>query len=527
MDGDLQPLLVDVAPDSAERPSAAQRHDVLSQQLTQLWDHDADGSFLQSLSSLFSPNTGLCLYTDFSGMGCPEMVVSLMAHMMMTNLPEPPNLLCWRASDVDPICRRTLKKAQRDGPRHVFGNIRRRVDSATNAMLNGFLRRAESAFQDAVVAKASTSELKTVAESIGNGLMSNALTALQSCTWQEFDWCYRTKSRAPVHAPKSDRKLQHMVPIAVAGTVCKQWSAMNTQARRFRCQTALSMLTWCMELMWLQPHMAIHECTPFFDVAWLVAACSSLYFIQTLVFSCLNLGQAYNRKRRYTILLHKGHRIFNLSYEVGFSTIFFKDVVEDATKAYFIAGQAAIDECLKKLAANKFICDHAGWSCRDLLPECLRQRLLGYEKLARRRFLPCNKYIVNLCQEASFTGLNGASLGFSVVPTILTKTSTLWNMRLGRLMLLEEMMLVHQVPTLDDLNQKGIPPFGFQTLLAENGLPENYFVHLLGNGMALCQLHAVMLFGLATTLKKSSIAVAIKAEPEEEVEDAIVAYEQF
>ena len=63
--------------------------------------------------------------------------------------------------------------------------------------------------------------------------------------------------------------------------------------------------------------------------------------------------------------------------------------------------------------------------------------------------------------------------------------------------------------------------------IVDNGLPENYFVHLLGNGMALCQLHAVMLFGLATTLKKSSIAVAIKAEPEEEVEDAIVACEQF
>ena len=70
--------------------------------------------------------------------------------------------------------------------------------------------------------------------------------------------------------------------------------------------------------------------------------------------------------------------------------------------------------------------DGEPWLPRDVLPEGLHVRLLAYEKACRKSHCLL-KFIVNLCRNQSF--MKGRS---EFVPTLLTHTSALWSMRVGR-----------------------------------------------------------------------------------------------
>ena len=235
-------------------------------------------------------------------------------------------------------------------------------------------------------------------------------------------YCY--KHRGPCRFYGPDDLDPVVFRVVVAGTTCTSWSRMGKN-KKWAASSAVAFIVWAYTTLWQVPDAIVHECTPDFDVAMMTLIFGSLYVIQSLVFSPCDRGLPTSRPRRYTLLLLRARCNPTLSYDLlGFGGLFFRHCIMTGhvfweAPDHMVSSFGARLASLRGLPAEQS--DGQLWPWRDLLPTTLLVRLIGYERLCRKRNKPPT-YIVNLLQNAFWM----SSLS-DTVPTLLTKTSLLWS----------------------------------------------------------------------------------------------------
>lgn len=129
--------------------------------------------------------------------------------------------------------------------------------------------------------------------------------------------------------------------------------------------------------------------------------------------------------------------------------------------------------------------DGAQWSMRQVLHEGLARRLDAYEAALGKRKA---RFIVNLHQNHSFVRR------FSeLCPSLLTRTSTLWDMKLNRLMLPIEHLVVMGLPIFDE-GREDNDRFSVELLALDGTLSSAEIKHFAGNGMHHAAVGLVLAF---------------------------------
>ena len=474
-----------------------------------------DPHYLQAVVDECHSDRGMMLLTDFSGMAAPEMASQFFLANVKPYLASPPKLVCWRASDFALAAHKVLL-AQHwcHGPRHVFGNILKRVPRSTLPTVLQMQDRVQPAIDSCMQQSGMTK--KYAVKYVGDQWMASLRGILQEAPWDVNMRrpCYRCQRRCLVHAPGEEG----MSRLAIAGTVCKSFSAIG-KGLRHASQHATSMLVWAVELTVYLPEIAIHECVASFDPVWLLAAIGGLYFVESFVFSSQDLGEPYKRRRRWTIALKKSCRAFKIPMKQFFPTVFFGELLACAD-IYFFADEDTLALFKAQMAEAKHLVSHASIDFRSLMKETFQGRLNGYEKLCRRLLLPCNRFVVNLLQTAKFARLL-MSDDKVCMPTLLCNTSYPYSMHLQRPLHITERLAVHNIPTsAQTLEALGVQPFGIHFCL-EN-LRDRQVQALLGNSMSLSQMHSVMLYVMATTRRQPCMPTATPPMLEDGDDDEFV-----
>ncbi len=146
------------------------------------------------------------------------------------------------------------------------------------------------------------------------------------------------------------------------------------------------------------------------------------------------------------------------------------------------------------------------WEPRFLLKEGDHQRLLGYEKSCRKGGRPL-KYIVNLAQNATF--MNHFS---ELVPTVLTRTSFLWDMMHSRPFIPLELLEVMGIPVFSP-EAKAKDRSAVETLGLSGKLSSDELRRLSGNAMHLAAVGSVLAFALSMLQQEPASSRAGPAAP--------------
>ena len=292
--------------------------------------------------------------------------------------------------------------------------------------------------------------------------------------------------------------------VHVAGSTCTSWSRMGTK-RGWAATSALAFAVWAFETLAQRPDALLRECTQDFDVSMLESIFGEHYTLASYVFSPIDLGYPASRPRRYTLLLLRRRLEPTVGFnDEGFGGMFFRHCVTTG-HIFWRAPKEPVNKHLSDMAVQKrhlppTQTDGEPWLPRDVLPEGLHVRLLAYEKACRKARCPL-KFIVNLCQNQSF--MKGRS---EFVPTLLTHTSALWSMRVGRLLFF---------PT-DHLGVQGVPiyahgrdcsmRFGVEMMALAGRLTDKQIMAVAGNGMNMVAVGVALMFLLCTSNANGVVA---------------------
>ena len=457
----------------------------------------SDGKGLNWLSMLLTRlQEGIQINTDYSGTGQPEHVARQVARQAVLR-DCAANVVCWRASDIEPHARQALiADGAGGGAQHVFGDLLRRVSSKTRKQLRARYAVAESQ----VTARAAAGEeLKAVQTQEGSAMMKDCLALLdkEPRNLDDTAFCFKCQQRCRHYGPADQDK--GMSRMSVAGTTCTPWSRMGSK-NRWAAFCTVVFAAWASEVKFWDPDFILHECTEDFDVELLHNIFGSAFVLFTVRFSPVELGIPVSRPRVWTLGFNRARVVCHLPFSRDtFGKFFFRQLLLDG-HIYFEATPEDIKlrflQCLaekQKLAMD--VDGELGVACRELLPEALHQMLLAYEKHCRKKKKPLD-FIVNLRQKPSF--MQGFS---SIVPTLLTHTSILWSMRKNCVL-----------PPLGHLDVMGFPVFvkmegnersGLEQLALAGGLSDIEILSLAGNGMVAAAVGSVFMFGLATTTRRA------------------------
>ena len=384
------------------------------------------------------------------------------------------------------------------GPMHVFGDVlKQRIDKSVRISLKRTHDWAKNFFEREVKRKGrSAEEAKHASLKAGTEMLKRMQGIMKHVTFNmdHVAWCYKCKKYCPVHANHLvDREVDEAITVAVAGTTCTSWSSMGKKGK-WIAASAMPFMVWAYETLAAEPDIVIHECTPRFDFGMLVAIFGFLYVVQSFCFSPTDLGWPASRPRRWTLMYHRKRRnpIVPLS-RPNFGAFFFRASTTDG-HIFWDAPKEDVDRFIKdtrKRMLPEADSDGQGWSPRDALPEGHYQRLLAYERSAKRhRKAPV--FIINLHQSCAF--MNTMT---RIVPTLLTRTSTIWSMIHNRQLIPKEMMQVMGLCPYEEPGQLKLLP-GIEQLAIEGKVADKDITHACGNGMTQISVGSMLLFALGS-----------------------------
>ena len=209
-------------------------------------------------------------------------------------------------------------------------------------------------------------------------------------------------------------------------------------------------------------------------------------------FSPVDLGVPASRPHRYTLAIKRSCFKLRNPFDLnGFGAAFFRRCVVSGHK-YLQASPEIIERYIAHLARNKHLPPHQAngqpWSMRELLAEGTHQRLIGYEKPLGSRLA---RYIVNVCQ--NFSWCQRLS---EICPTLLTRTSRLWDMQAGRLFVPEEHLAIMGVPIFAE-GRKDVDRFSVELLALSQQTGPDDIQLVAGNGMHMAAVGHVLVYLLS------------------------------
>lgn len=373
--------------------------------------------------------TGVNLFTDWSGMGCPEQSFSMLREgleqLNMLTADAPDFLKCVRACDTLPLARKALLAFSAGGPCHVFENIMDRVPANVQDQLKKLTAVAQEKLAKAPLAPGQKVNPKA-REQLGEQLVRDMCDMLGTVQWHEAQTqlCHRHHGQCcPIWGGPEDR-FDGGFSMAIVGNECLDWTSFGKQAGE--CGDGLMvLLAWCFEMLALGVPCIIEECTPLFKL-WIleyvfVTCTQGRYEMQSRVFSPTDLGIPASRPRQYAIITATSVISCVLPFaSEEFEDMFFRDMQLTGSIFFNRIGGPVERKQFKLhlmeqrglMLRNQSIASVA-WA--DVLSAGNRMRLKGFIKLAKKKFgFP--QGIVDVMQNSSYSsGLP------SVVPTLRRK----------------------------------------------------------------------------------------------------------
>lgn len=271
---------------------------------------------------------GVSLYTDWSGMGCPEMAIRMISEALELMGERPLDYSCARASDLSPLCiRALLSHSVGAGPAHVFGDIMLRIPKAIHEELQRLTAQAQQKLIRASGGK--QSKINTEArDSIGQELVFSLCHVLEQVDWkpQPAQHCYRHECECPIWG-SLDPLPDSILKLSVVGNECLDWTSFGKHFGE--CGSGLMvLLAWCHEMLALGIDVIIQECTPLFRL-WIleyvfVIKTGGRYRVQARTFSPVDLGIPASRPRQYVIITHVKFNILLPFDGAAFEDILFR-----------------------------------------------------------------------------------------------------------------------------------------------------------------------------------------------------------
>ena len=428
---------------------------------------------------------GVVAWSDYSGLGGCEIAMSLIRQAVLGDeaaAADVPSTIFHRGSDVSATARKVLLAGGCESPNHVFGNILARVPRAVRRELTEFMRIKEDEFKQRTSnLEAPATPLKVAAE-IGAEFMAHAHQIMRGVQFKQKVWCFKHRCECPVFPSCAGR-----LTVACAGTTCTSFSSMGKQYGWFA-KSSIIFLAWAYEQLRARPTVIVHECVPSFDIAHLVTVFGALYLIRSLVICPSDLGVPVRRKRRWTILVLRSALRPLLAFDAdGFGMLFFRRAILDG-HALFSAPARIIADFCTLLAARKGLPPTQGdgqqWPIRMLLTSTQEARLREYEKACKSTRRSRTKYIYNIMQ----TPLFGRSWS-TQIPTLLTKTSLIWSMKMDRCMVPIEHLLCQGIDALSP-----VCPFSVARLAQAGELSPRAIMLLAGNSFHMSVVTSVLMF---------------------------------
>ena len=475
---------------------------------------------------------GICLVTDYSGLGSPETALHFLFQALGTRLGDPDmpqKLRLMRASDCDVHCRRILlgqpAGVGEPGACCVLGDMLDRCPSELVTECEALLQDCRGQAKEAIETDGLRPE--EACRSWGRKFVDQAIQIMSKNSQTKNPWCYRhLQSQCACNSAVPEE----MLSMAVAGVTCVDWSAIGLKGGWLG-DSAIAFLAWARERHLYQERIILIECTPAIDVATI----QEIFFEYTMVVFDIcpsMLGIPVHRRRAYMILLRSSDLAWHTDCAQDPATawreLFCQKTWIDCAE-FGSAPTELVEQQARILAlARGFPATSASgsaWKPKALLSSAVRDRIRDWEALVRMQLSlqpgQVASRIMNSTQNPERCPIT------KLCPTLLTK-SRLWSMRHQRHLLLAEMC---EIQGFACLTSSQYPcPFRAEVLESDLGkkgaIPDGAMRRMIGNGMHMHCIGAMILFALSCTTKVPAVqtqvpvpaAVQIKEEPSESSE---------
>jgi len=170
-------------------------------------------TWTENLTNLF--RNGLQLNTDFSGMGCPEMALTMVHDAWRARSggdaaeADSTGVCFWRGSDILPFSRRVLRGPRRSestgrgGPQHVFGDLLGRLPHKARRKLQVAHKLAEQKFDNARASSEDGAVPPAAVEAVGAKMIEEMITIMEGVQFSldATAWCHKCCQQCRVHGP--------------------------------------------------------------------------------------------------------------------------------------------------------------------------------------------------------------------------------------------------------------------------------------------------------------------------------------
>ena len=184
--------------------------------------------------------TGLNIYTDWSGLGMPESTF-LMINDTLAQRGEPSiPVVNIRATDFNPLCQRVLSAYSSSRPKHLFNDIHERVPANVLQQMMSMTQQAQARLKQAhIPGKKLNVEMR---DHLGEQLVFDMCNILKGVDFTALRChCSLHESLCPIWGHEQDL-LNGALDGAIIGNDCTDWSSVGAQ----------------MEFLWLWPHHVAH-----------------------------------------------------------------------------------------------------------------------------------------------------------------------------------------------------------------------------------------------------------------------------
>eukprot|EP00439_Symbiodinium_sp_Y106_P025582 s5201_g3.t1 len=495
-----EPLLKKRRPDLPDGPkTASEAHDWVCTCLTKLADRGQQFFHIDFCERLQqSLQSGLCLRTDYSGLGGPEEALCQLARGL--HLDERV-LMCQRACDKEQHCRRVLMhRASASRPSCVQKDILERIPERVLEKIRGMHDKHIAVADDKI--KGGMKKEDAIVEQGAMFIRSSLQVLIRTKSLRDISqrsgFCAVHNKQCPVSPPVPD-DFQGLV-CNVSGVNCYDFSAMGA-SKRFLGSSAVSFVVWLSERLLSKEDFFVVECVCGFDDELSSELVVEWFDMVSLQICPTMFGLPVARERKYMVFLGKhmcwAPEVVSKGHQQAFEQLF-SCQVQMRGDELLRASPELVASHIAKMAASRQLpalrSSGLPWSCFLAMSPSQQNSLKAHEDwLVQAGYNVRSSVMSNIRQKPEYMGpvLSG------YVPTLL-QSSILWSFRQRRLVLPAEMLELQGYNVLDqDPSRRSC----IATCLSD--ISDTAIRSMAGNATHISCIGNVLAFVLACSCKKS------------------------